>query len=153
MKKIIISPYSQILSNGKKNAKDYPHWVRVIRLLKENSIHTIHITLNKDEDIGADEIKVGLNFCELKKLLLECDTFISGDNFFQHFATYNKKIGVCIFSKSDPSIFGYEQNINLLKDKKYLRSDQFGKWEDCLYDADAFIEPEKVVNAIMSLLK
>ena len=36
---------------------------------------------------------------------------------------------------SDKNIFGYPQNINLLKNKKYLRKNQFDTWE-----AEEFIE-------------
>ena len=56
--------------------------------------------------------------------------------------------GIVIFSKSDPKVFGYEQNINLLKDKKYLRSKQFDIWEAEEFDKDSFVTPDVILEHI-----
>jgi len=86
---------------------------------------------------------------KLKDFASDMDTFISVDNFFPHFCNhYNLKSGIVIFSKSDPKIFGYKQNKNLLKDVKYLRPDQFGLWDSCNYEQDAFVLPQQIIDNI-----
>ena len=51
-----------------------------------------------------------------------------------------------LFGQSDPLIFGHPENINLLKDRKYLREQQFWWWEQCEYKEDAFVRPEEVIK-------
>jgi hypothetical protein len=57
-----------------------------------------------------------------------------------------------IWSQSNPLIFGHEENINLLKDKKYLRKEQFYLWEQCEYNKDAFVEPTTVLKHIKQFI-
>ena len=152
MKTVIISPFSKLLRNNERNPKNYPFWKDVVGLLKEKGIHIIQIGVLGEEQIGAHEVKLNLKLKELETLLDKSDTFVSVDNFFNHFASYYGKKGVVIFSRSDPNIFGYSQNINLLKDRKHLRSNQFELWEQDSFNLDAFIDPISVVQAIESLL-
>ena len=152
MKKVIISPFSQKLRNNEINPKNFPHWKEVVNQLKINGIHTIQIGVHGEEDIGADETFFNLKLKELEKLLKEANTWASVDNFFHHFANLNKKQGVVVFGKSNPDIFGYPQNTNLLKDKKYLRELQFDIWEREKYSNESFVNPEEVTKAIMNLL-
>jgi hypothetical protein len=82
--------------------------------------------------------------------------FISVENFFPHFVHYNfkgEKKGIVLFGKSDPEIFGYPENINLLKDKSYLRWDQFGPWEMTDFVKEAFVEPQVVYDNIMNIIE
>ena len=60
--------------------------------------------------------------------------------------------GVAIFTVSDPNKFGRKANKNLIKDNAYLRPDQYGTWNDCKYNPDASIKPEKVLQAIKEVL-
>ena len=70
----------------------------------------------------------GLGPKKLLKLAQESNAWISVDSFFQHFCSYYKiPNGIVIFSQSDPNIFGYPGNINILKDRAYLRPDQIGR--------------------------
>jgi hypothetical protein len=39
-----------------------------------------------------------------------------------------------IWGISDPDIFGYDYNTNILKDRKYLRPDPFGTWKEIKED-------------------
>jgi hypothetical protein len=89
---------------------------------------------------------------ELKILIKAYDFFISVDNFFPHFCNHYGLTGIVIFSKSDPKIFGYSSNINLLKDRMYLREDMFGLWESCPFEEEAFLEPKIILDAINQLL-
>jgi hypothetical protein len=66
---------------------------------------------------------------------------------------YNRKQGVVIFSQSSPDIFGYKENVNLLKHKKYLREKQFWLWEQCEYNKDAFVTAEAVHAAVLKVLR
>ena len=79
------------------------------------------------------------------------DIFISIDNFAPHLAWLLNKPGIVIFSQSDPLIFGHELHINLLKDIKYLRKNQFDIWETAIYNKEAFMEPQKVIEALTQL--
>jgi ADP-heptose:LPS heptosyltransferase len=66
-----------------------------------------------------------------------------------HLAHTVGKKGIVLFSQSDPKHFGYEENINLYKDKKFFRQNQFDIWEFANYNKDAFVEPEVILNVIL----
>src|ERR1035437_5377564 len=129
MKKIIISPYSKPMRNNLSHPKNYPYWKELISILQKKGHHIIQIGTN-NEDILTEDVRFNLSFEKLRDLSHSADLFISVDNFFPHLANhYIGCKGIVIFSQSDPNIFGYKQNINLLKDKKYLREQQFWLWE------------------------
>ncbi len=157
MKKIIISPYSRKLrsftkeTQTKVNPKNFPYWKEVVSSLQLKGYHVIQVGIDGEEPVGANEIKFNLKLKDLKLLLLDCDTWASVDNFFNHFATFYNKKGVVVWGRSDPNIYGYSQNINLLKDRKYLRSNQFELWEQDEFNIDSFVSPDAVVSAIESL--
>lgn len=69
-----------------------------------------------------------------------------------HFNFKSEKKGIVLFAKSDPEIFGYPENINLLKDKKYLRWDQFGPWEATDFVEEAFFKPDRVMVELKALI-
>ena len=158
MKRIIISPFSKKThATGKKSPKDYPYWKELMILCHTKNVYTIQIAISDEFNIGADERLNNLRFCELKDLLFECESFISVDNFFHHFAHYydpNKK-GIVIFSQSDPKLFGYDSNINLIKDKKYLRpgKEQYQFWEQASYLPESFVSAEVVFENMCNLLR
>lgn len=148
--KIIISPYSKPLRNGKRNAKNYPYWNELVQLLCEAGHEITQIAVGGEKVIEYHSINVftSLPYWDILTAVLTHDIFISIDNFFPHFCHYYGKPGIVLFSRSDPKIFGYPENINLLKDSKYLRPDQFGLWESCDYIENAFVWPERVFGAI-----
>jgi len=158
MKKVLISPYSKKLrkfslnDNDKVNPKNYPYWKEVVTKLRDKNIYVIQVGVSGEDPVGADEIKFDLKLNDLKNLLLEASTWISVDNFFNHFATFYNKKGIVIWSRSDPLIFGYKQNINLLKDVKYLRDNQFQLWEQDEFCLEAFVDTDIVISAIESIL-
>ena len=143
---IVISPYSRKLRNGNRNPKDYPYWKELISLLPKDT-HIVQVGIDGEEQL-ADDFRVNLSIQELRTLIRECDYWISCDSMFQHLAWDEGKKGVVLWSLSDPAIFGHPDNINLLKDKAYLRQNQFLWWEDVEYNKDAFVEPEAVIDAI-----
>lgn len=149
MYKIIISPYSRALRNGKNNPKNYPHWQELVSQMKSRGIYVIQVGVKGEEKIeGVDEMRLNLSLDELQALVKECNLWISVDNFFQHFCWLHGKFGIALFGQSDPNIFGHKENLNLLRDRKYLREKQFDIWECCEYNANAFVEPYEIIAKI-----
>ena len=96
----------------------------------------------------CEDFRQNLSIYDLKQLLKECRTWISCDSFFQHLAWFEGKKGVVLWSISDPLIFGHPENINLLKDRRYLAPNQFLWWEAYEYDKDRFLLPEQVLQVL-----
>ena len=149
MSKIVISPYSRQLRNGKPNPKNYPYWPALVRSLREKGMYVIQVGVQGEKQIdGVDETKFSLPLKDLIALMKECDTWISIDNFFQHLAYANDIPGYVIFGQSDPNIFGHKENINILKDRSYLRPLQFDIWERQEVNNESFVEPEVIIDRI-----
>ena len=146
---IIISPYAKALNNGKQNPKNYPYWKELIQLIDEP---IVQVGIEKEEQLVTD-FRKNLSLKELGKLVDDCRTWISCDSFFQHFAWHNKKYGIVLWSVSDPIIFGHPENINLLKDRKYLADNQFLWWEFMDHDANKFVNPETVIESLNATKK
>lgn len=163
--KVVISPFAQTLRNGKENPKNFPYWEELIHKLIDRGIDVIQIGSSKDAPIkykevpphdhmGSFSFKQNLKLKEIASLLKECDTWISVDSFLQHLNyCWVRKRGIVIFSQSDPRIFGYPTNNNLLKDKSYLRDKQFWLWEQCEYNKDAFVTADVVYKAVLKELR
>lgn len=148
--KILIAPYAKKLRNNGRNAKDYPWFKDVIRLLHDHELAQL--------GVDGEKWMVSRGFfsqplSRIKELLREWDTWISVDSFLPHLAHHVGKRGVVIWGVSDPLIFGYPENINLLKDRKYLRKNQFDHWEAQPYSEEPFVDPEVVINAVNELAK
>ena len=141
---IIISPYSKFMRNGAKHPKNYPFWVEVLSRIKEP---VIQVGVDGETQITQD-FRKNLPLSQLSELVKECKTWMSCDSFFQHFCWDLGKPGVVVFGQSDPNIFGHPENINLLKDRSYLREKQFWIWEQAEYNEDAFVSPDVVIEAL-----
>ena len=141
---IIISPYSKKLMSGKNNPKNYPYWKELIRLIKEP---IVQVGVEGEEQL-VDDFRKNLSLKELENVLNDCRTWIRFDSFFQQFDWDKKKYGIVLWSVSDPNIFGHPENINLLKDRKYLVENQFLWWEDTEHDATKFVDPEVVIESL-----
>jgi ADP-heptose:LPS heptosyltransferase len=145
--KILISPYSRLLLSGKINAKNYPYWPEVIKILIDKGHIITQIGLDKEVKL-VEDFRVNLSLAEVSKLVIDYDLWIAVDNFLAHLAHTLKKPGIVIFSLSDPKIFGYPENVNIIKDKSFLRANQFDLWENATYETKAFIEPDKVITMV-----
>jgi ADP-heptose:LPS heptosyltransferase len=141
---ILIHPFAQMLRNNQVNPKNYPWWPELLERL-DGPI--VQIGVEQEWRLAAD-IRLGLPLKEIRALLAECEFWISVDSFLPHLAHYLPKPGVVLWSKSDPDIFGYPENLNLLKDRRYLRAKQFRIWEEESYDPEAFLLVDAVVDAI-----
>jgi len=149
MRTVILSPYSRPLKNGKVNPKNYPFFDRLIPLIKSKGCRVIQIGRSGEKALpGIDEMKVDLPLDELKGLVRTAETWISVDNFLPHLCHLIGVQGYAIFGMSDPNIFGHESNINILKDRKYLREKQFDIWEVCECNNDAYLTPEELMKII-----
>ena len=141
---IIISPYSKTLRSGKTNAKNYPYWKELIRLIDEP---IVQVGIDGEEQL-VDDFRKNLSLIQLGNLVDQCRTWISCDSFFQHFAWDRKKYGIVLWSVSDPYIFGHPENINLIKDCLHLRENQFLWWEQTEHDPSKFVNPEIVIESL-----
>lgn len=139
---IIIAPFSQKLRNGKNNPKNYPYFKELLALIEEP---IVQVGVDGEEQL-VDDFRKNLSLDELEVLLKGCRTWISVDSFFQHFAWDLGKPGIVLWGQSDPNIFGHQENINLLKDRSYLRTHQFWMWEQCEYRDDCWVDPEEVIK-------
>lgn len=145
--RILIAPFCKYMRNGKDHPKNFPYWHNLVQLLSNAGHELIQIGIEGEEQLVPD-FRKGLSFKELKDLIMECDLFISVDTWLQHAAHHYGKRGIVIFGQSDPAIFGYPENVNLLKDKKYLRKNQFWLWEQAEYNRDAFVTAEEVAKEV-----
>ncbi len=147
MKKfILISPWSKVLRDGSYNAKNYPWWPVVISKLKEE-YDIVQVGVGGEEQL-VEDFRKNLPLKEVAKLIEECYVWISVDNFLPHLAHLVGKSGIAIWGVSDPNIFGYKENKNLLKSRKYLRENQFFIWDGVKHDPNVFVSPDVVINAV-----
>lgn len=143
---IILSPYAKTMRNGKQHPKNYPYWEEVISQVKE---HIVQVGVEGEVPLVAD-FRQNLSLEGLSELIKECKTWMGIDSFFQHYCWDQGKPGIVLWGQSDPVIFGHLENVNLLKDRKYLREKQFWLWEQCEFNADAFVTPDVVLEALES---
>ena len=139
---IIISPYSKQLINGKQNPKNYPFWKELLSLISEP---VVQVGIEGEEQLTED-FRKDLTVIELRELINQCRIWVSCDSFFQHLAWQQKKMGVVLWSVSDPNIFGHPENINLLKDRNNLVQNQFLWWEFVEHKSEYFVSPQEVIK-------
>lgn len=144
---IVISPYSKKLLNGKQNPKNYPYWRELIAMIDD---HIVQVGVDGEEQLVPD-FRKNLSIAELRQLLRECKTFISCDSFVQHLGWDVGKKGIVLWSVSDPNIYGHPENINLLKDRKYLAENQFLWWEFVNHNPESFVSPEEVIYNLRNI--
>jgi len=138
---IVIHPFAKPLHNGKTNPKNYPYWKELIALIDEP---IVQVGVEGEEELVPD-FRKNLSISDLKQLISECRTWVGVDSFFQHLAWSVGKKGIVLWSVSDPNIFGHPENLNLLKDRKYLAANQFLWWDYTPYNKEAFVKPEEVI--------
>lgn len=151
--KIVISPFAARLFNGKLSPKNYPFWLRLVQLLNQSGYEVTQIGVAGEvriPDVG--QFVQNWPFDKLKVLVNESATWISVDNFFPHFCNCERlKAGIVLFGPSDPKIFGYTQNTNILRSRDYLKPFQYQTWMEVEPDPQAFVFPENVVPEVFKL--
>ena len=138
---ILIHPFAKLLRNGQRNPKTYPWWRELINLMGKESV--VQLGLEGEARLVSD-FRKNLALKEIRGLLKECRLWVSIDSFLPHLAHHVRKPGVVIWSVSDPNIFGYPENLNLLRDRKYLRKNQFGIWEAESFNPNSFMKAEEI---------
>jgi hypothetical protein len=149
---ILISPWSRQTTDGKPSPKNYPWWLQVVSMLRQEGYRIQQISMPGEPGIGANERADRLPLREIEGRIRESEAWASVDNFMGHLGWSVAKPGVVIFGQSDPRIFGHPENFNLLKDRKYLREQQWWLWSQTPYREDVFVPPEKVVVAIQACM-
>ena len=145
---ILIHAHPAKIHDGLVNAKSYPWWSELIRLLSGQ--HIIQIGLEDEEQL-VNDFRKNLKLKDIENLVKDCYFWISIDSFLPHLAHHLSKPGVVIWGVSDPNIFGYSENLNILKDRKYLRKNQFGIWSEQSYVEDAFLKPQEIYEKISKI--
>lgn len=144
MTKILLHMQAKPLRwNKGVNPKNYPFRDRLVELLRTKY----------GEQCIIVEINSPIPLAESKQLIQEADLIICVDSYLGHLCWYMGKRAIVLFGQSDPIIFGHPENINLLKDRKYLRPQpqQHWLWEQAECNDDAFVAPEVVLQTIDTL--
>jgi ADP-heptose:LPS heptosyltransferase len=141
---ILIHPFAKPLLKGTENPKNYPYWSELVQELAKIE-HVVQIGVEGEKQLVPD-FRKNLPMNELRQLIKECRTWIGIDSFFQHLAWSESKPGIVLWSVSDPNIYGHPENINLLKDRKYLATNQFLWWEYTEHNPDAFVKPKEMLH-------
>jgi ADP-heptose:LPS heptosyltransferase len=149
---ILLFPWSRPLRQGGINPKNYPFWKDLVLMLENRGYDLIQVGIKGEEQL-VPQFKMNLTLVELNKLVQECQTWIGIDSFPQHLCWDLKKRGIVLWGQSDPKIFGHSENVNILKDRKYLRDKQFWLWEQCEYMEEAFVTPDVVVRHLTEILQ
>lgn len=159
---IIVAPYSKHRTDGKPNAKNYPWWTEVLtELAKEHAVTQLVYGDEPRIEVDAETLISQAAFVGsplpgishmhnaplpyVEKFVSSCDMFMCVDNFLQHMGHWLGKRGVVLYGPSDPTLFGYKENLNLYADRKYFRPFQFQTWQEWDFTPDAFVKPEQVV--------
>ncbi len=158
MNRIILAPYSTRLSTGKMNPKNPPEgfWQIVVSKLVALGHEVIQIGMIGEERIeGVSQHFTNWPLKAIREVLKGADCFLTVDSFLHHFVWAEKinKRGVVVWSQSDPLIWGHSENVNLLKGRQYLRLLQYQSWPEAVYNADAFVSPDEVVDAVQTILE
>jgi len=146
MKRFIVSAWSR----GKDNAKNYPFMNELCKLLREE-YHLIQIGVTgEDTLLYCQESKFNLPLTELESLVKDVGNFIAIDNFLHHLAYSIGVSGTVLWGPSDPNLFGYATQNNIIKSREFLRKDQFGYYKDYKWEhtQDGWLKPEEVISGI-----
>ena len=131
---------------GKPSPKDYPNPKELCALL-EKEHEVIQVAGNDDVQVAKD-VRRNLPFEQVAELIKWSDTGVCVDSYLQHHYWHLGKPAVVLFGISDPVIFGHPENLNLMRDRAYLRPNQFDLYYLNDYKPDAFVSPEEVLEAL-----
>ena len=149
---ILFAPYAARSPslNGQPSPKDYPHARQLAELL-EKDYEVVQVGGGNDEQVAKD-FRPNLSFNELGKLVDASETGICVDSYLQHCYWFAGKKAIVLWGISDPVIFGHPENLNLLKDRKNLRPNQFDLYYTNQYNPGAFVSPKEVLAELRKIL-
>ncbi len=149
--KLLFAPYAARGPSlgGKPSPKDYPNPKELCELLEKD--HEVIQMAGNDDPQVAKDVRRNLPHEQVCELIRWSDTGVCVDSYLQHAFWEVGKPAIVLFGISDPIIFGHPENINLLRDRKYLRPQQFDLYYQNQYCNEAFVSPEEVVKALDEL--
>lgn len=151
--RVLIAPYAARLRSGKPNPKNYPYWPQLITLLNDAGYEVVQVGTSGETRLpDISECYFDLTFTQIRDLVNDCATWLTVDSWLQHFCHCEQlKTGIVLWGQSDPRIFGYPENVNLLRGRDYLRPWPYDTWEAATYRADAFVYAENVMPHVYKL--
>jgi len=146
--KLLLAPFAARGPSlgGKPSPKDYP-WPKELAELLETEHDVIQMAGAEDVQVAKD-VRRNLPHPQVVELIKWSDTGICVDSYLQHAFWEVGKPAIVLFGISDPLIFGHPENLNLLRDRKYLRPQQFDLYYVNQYCNEAFVSPEEVIEAL-----
>ena len=150
---VLIAPFSSMLNipAGKMHPKHYPYWPGLVQLL-DRHYDVIQLGRKGEQQIPLTKcVEFDRKPDELKVLVRGCKFWVSIDTWLPHFVVAENlgKPGVVLFGLSDPNVFGYGSNLNILRDHKYLRHCQFQFWWQTEANPEAWLSAQDVFNLIV----
>ncbi len=150
--RVVVAPYAAKLPTGLRNAKNWPWFKELFTLMPEDEFIQLGVP-GEDRIEGTAQFIQGFPLDKLEQVLRDSDIWLSVDSWLPHFcATMRLQSGVVIWGQSNPRIWGYKHNVNLLKSLEYLRPYQYAPWFDVPYNEDVFVKPEVVRDALRGRL-
>lgn len=143
------NPANHPLEN-KNNAKYYPYWNKVIE--KFPDIDWYQLGVQGNHIINNVKPLFNLPLKEVYKICLNSDLVCCIDSFLPHLLAPSEKKIIVVYTVSDPEIFGYNHNINLYKDKKYFRENQFDVWTNYAWKEETCVSEEEICEQIKNIL-
>lgn len=146
---ILFAPFaaSQPHLNGSGSPKSIPLAKELAQIIMAAGHQLIQIGGEEDEQVTPD-FRKNLSFDEVGKLIETSDTAICCDSYLQHHCWLLNKKAIVIWGISDPLIFGHSLHHNLLKDRRFLRPNQFDLYYSDQHRPDAFPSPWKVIEEL-----
>lgn len=133
--------------NGSGSPKSYPFAKQLGEMLLSAGHNVIQVGGEKDEQVVPD-FRKNLSFEEVSQLIDSADTAICVDSYLQHHCWFMNKRAVVLWGISDPLIFGHSFHLNLLKDRSFLRRNQFDLYYSNEHNPEAFVTPTEVIKAL-----
>ena len=149
---IIISPYSF----NPQHAKSYPYWNELTGMLKRLDYKIVQVGRTGEPILpNISEFWQGLPLKVLAEKISNCLCWISVDNFLQHMCNCMNPIipGIVIWGISNPNLFGYSYNNNIIKSASYFRPDQFNTWHGVKQNKDVFSSPEVILKEFLKFVE
>jgi len=132
--------------NGSGSPKDYPFAKDLISMIVES--HNVIQVGGEGEEQMAPTFRKNLSFGQVGDLIAMCDTAICVDSYLQHHMWFLNKRAIVLWGISDPLIFGHSLHCNLLKDRSFLRPNQFDLYYSNQHRPEAFVSPDVVLKAL-----
>ena len=162
---ILLHLEAKPLRTGAVNPKNYPYRQELIEQLIKEYPPRRYFKLKEYDDYlqttghsgvfgeAIIEIDTSIPLKRSIELIQEANKVICIDSYLQHLCWSVGKQAIVLWGQSDPKIFGHKENINLLKDRKYLRKQQHDIWEQTEFNQtvnnpDAFVEPDKIMEVV-----